>query len=641
MSDRLATVDALRTPASRAAVEDAAILRSALPGRHAHEEPRAPAGLRDGSHEHPRHLRPRSARHPWLAIVAPCAAVAAVIVMSPALIDTVRTTGWWTTVHRALDPMTPTVDASLLLRLVLIALATLVSEDATCIATGLLVARGEIGFVAGSVACFTGIFVGDLLLFWTGRLLGRRALGMPLLRGRVGPAALARASAWLERRGPAVIALSRLTPGMRLPTYLAAGALDTPALTFAGYFFVAAALWTPALVALARQTGAGASDLLGSPSLLVVAVAGLAVLLLVRGGPALLTHRGRRLAIGRWRRLRRWEFWPLQVVYVPVVAYVAWLAVKHRSLTLPTAANPAIAGGGFAGESKHAILLGLAGSPEASLRATLVRGYGSLVTRVAAAEAFLAAARLDYPVVVKPDVGERGHGVVFAHSREQLVAALASSAVDLVVQQVATGPEFGIFYVRDPGAPRGRIFSITEKILPVVRGDGVRTLEQLILDDERAVCMARTHLARFADRLDEVPAAGVEIRLVDVGTHSRGAIFRDAAWARTPALEDAIDAISRRYDGFHFGRYDVRVASHAELLAGRGLKIVELNGLTAEATHIYHPGSSLLAAYRVLFEQWRIAFAIGAANRARGHEPTSVRALVRLVRQRSALRTGS
>lgn len=530
-------------------------------------------------------------------------------------------------------------EASLAMHTTLIALATLVSEDATCIATGLLVARGEIGFVAGSVACFTGIFLGDLLLFWVGRLFGRRALALPLLRGRIAPAALARASLWLERRGPVVIALSRLTPGMRLPTYLAAGALDTPARAFTLYFLVAAALWTPALIAVARFTGGGTSALLGEPSALALAGAAVLVLLAIRGAPALLTRRGRRLALGRWRRLRHWEFWPLQVVCVPVAAYVLWLAVKYRSLTLPTAANPAIPGGGFAGESKIAILRALAGSREVSLRARLVPGRGSLAARLATAETFLAAHRLGYPIVVKPDVGERGSGVVFVHSRAELIAALAATRADLIVQEVAPGPEFGIFYVREPGSERGRIFSVTEKILPSVTGDGERTLAQLILDDERAVCMARTHLARFADRLDEVPAPGETIRLVDVGTHSRGAIFRDGAWARTPALEDAIDRISRSYDGFFFGRYDVRVASHENLLAGRGLKIVELNGLTAEATHIYHPGSSLLAAYRVLFEQWRIAFAIGAANRERGHAPATLRELVRLVLRRRAART--
>lgn len=558
------------------------------------------------------------------------AAVAAIVL----LVAWLAPHGTWTDALAALDAAAFGADTPLWLRMLLIAAATLVSEDATCIATGLLVAQGRIGFTAGVLACFAGIFVGDLLLFAAGRTLGRRALETGPLRRRVAPASLARASAWLERRGPVVILLSRLTPGMRLPTYVAAGVLRTRALVFAGWFALAAALWTPALVAVARHTGAGLDAALGGGSLAALVAAGLVLLIALRALPPLLTHRGRRLAVGRWRRLRHWEFWPLQVFYVPIAAYVAALAVKHRSLTLPSAVNPAIPGGGFAGESKLDILHALAaGSPEFTLRAVGLPGVLPAAERIARAEAFVAHEGLGWPVVLKPDVGERGAGVVFARSRAELAAAIAATSADAIVQEHAPGPEFGIFYVRHPGEQQGRIFSITEKILPTVTGDGRRTIEQLILDDQRAVCMARTHLARFAARRDEVLPAGEVLQLVEVGTHSRGAIFRDGGRARTPALEAAIDGISRRYEGFFFGRYDVRVASVADLMDGRGFRIVELNGLTAEATHVYHPGTRLRVAYRVLFEQWRIAFAIADANRARGATPATLRELARLVRR--------
>ena len=63
--------------------------------------------------------------------------------------------------------------------------------------------------------------------------------------------------------------------------------------------------------------------------------------------------------------------------------------------------------------------------------------------------------------------------------------------------------------------------------------------------------------------------------------------------------------------------------------------------MTSEATHIYDPKNSLFAAYKVLFEQWRIAFEIGAQNLKRGVTPTPVRALAKLLldyRQSSALK---
>ena len=59
-------------------------------------------------------------------------------------------------------------------------------------------------------------------------------------------------------------------------------------------------------------------------------------------------------------------------VLSPVVLYILYLAIRHRSLTLFTAANPAIPGGGFVGESKGAILQGLAHAPEQVARWELI-----------------------------------------------------------------------------------------------------------------------------------------------------------------------------------------------------------------------------------------------------------------------------
>jgi hypothetical protein len=61
---------------------------------------------------------------------------------------------------------------------------------------------------------------------------------------------------------------------------------------------------------------------------------------------------------------------------------------------------------------------------------------------------------------------------------------------------------------------------------------------------------------------------------------------------------------------------------------GYGFKIVELNGVTSEATHIYDPGNSLWYAYGVLMRQWRIAFEIGSVNRNRGIQPATSRQLL-------------
>jgi membrane protein DedA with SNARE-associated domain len=517
----------------------------------------------------------------------------------------------------------------------LLALATFVSEDLTCIGAGALVASGELGFVPATAACFAGIFAGDLGLFLAGRTLGRAALARAPLAWWLDEASLARGAAWLERNGPTVILLSRFAPGSRLPTYVAAGALRTRTTVFALYFALACALWTPALVGLSALLGDAVRELFGRHRG-ALALAAVALVAALRIASSALTHRGRRLLLSRWRRLTRWEFWPIWLFYLPIAGWIAWLALRHRSLLLPTAVNPGIPGGGFAGERKSQILRSFRGAGEFLLASDFLAAAESPDRRAARARAF--AQRAGLPVVLKPDVGERGSGVRFAHTLDALERAAREVATDTLLQEYAGGVELGIFYVRRPDEPLGRIFSLTEKRLIGVTGDGERTLEELVLDDPRAVCLAPRFLARFAARLDEVPWSGESIRLVDVGTHSQGALFLDAGQHRTPELEAAIDRLARSLPGFHFGRFDVRVPSLEDLRAGRGIKVLELNGLTAEATHVYDPANGLLAAYRVLFAQWSLAFEIAAQNRARGAVPASLAELRALLAHRRAVR---
>jgi hypothetical protein len=261
----------------------------------------------------------------------------------------------------------------------------------------------------------------------------------------------------------------------------------------------------------------------------------------------------------------------------------------------------------------------------------LLPASGSTDERLAALRTFLHTAGLDYPVVLKPDVGERGAGVAILGTAAEARRYLEATPGTVLAQEFVPGVEFGVFYYRLPGEPAGRIFAITDKRFPEVVGDGRRTLEALILADDRAVCLAPLFLARHATRLDQVPAAGERVRLVDLGTHSRGATSHDGEAVRTPALEAAIDTLSRGYEGFWFGRYDLRAPTVEDVRRGTRFKVIELNGSGAEATNIYDPGTTLRSAYRVLRRQWALAFEIGARNVAAGAKPTSLREMLQLL----------
>ncbi len=361
----------------------------------------------------------------------------------------------------------------------------------------------------------------------------------------------------------------------------------------------------------------------------------LAVTLIVTGLLAVaaraVSYKNRRLLRSSWLRLTKWEYWPPWASYLPLGLWIAVLAIRHRSFVVFTAANPAIPASGFVGESKIDILRGLSGSSERIARSAIIVSSVPTTAKRQLVDTFMQREGLSLPVVLKPNAGQRGSGVVVARSNEALDAYLERCVVDTIVQEYVDGAEFGVFYCRRPSEARGRIISVTEKRLPSVVGDGVRSLERLILDDDRAVGMARFHLGRQENRLNIVPGAGEVVSLGDLGTHCRGALFLDGRAVLTPELESAFDELSKSFDGFYFGRYDVRVTSFAEFTRGLGFKVIELNGVTSEATHIYDPSVTLCDAYRALFEQWSLAFEIGAENVCRGATLTSLWALARLL----------
>lgn len=337
-----------------------------------------------------------------------------------------------------------------------------------------------------------------------------------------------------------------------------------------------------------------------------------------------------RLAI-RWNRLRRWEFWPAWLFYIPIVGYILWLGLRYRQPTAFTASNPAFESGGVVGESKAVALAGLmARAPDLVASFELLGFALPLAVRLERAQAFVADG--GYPVVLKPDIGSRGRGVVVIRDQTALIAYLTRASGDVLVQRYIGGDEFGVFVYRHPEDGKAVIYSITQKCFPTVSGDGERTLAQLIAADGRARLIAPLLWRRFATRLHEIPARGETFALVEIGAHCRGSLFLDASSLKTPQLTAAMARVFDAIPGFHFGRLDLRCPSAEALSAGRDLRILEVNGVTAEAAHIYHPGTPLLTGYRSMFRQWKIAFEIGAANAAQGAEITGPFELLRRFR---------
>lgn len=517
---------------------------------------------------------------------------------------------------------------------VLLGIATFGSEDLACIGAGLLAAKGGVSLLYAILGTFFGIFIGDYFIYLGGRIMGRTALKVPPFKWMLSPKKIEQGEKWFNEKGILLVIATRFLPGSRVPTYFAAGVVKANPLSFAFALLIAAGVWTPILVGLSYYFGGSfikKFEESGGSFLLMALVLVIVFTVLLRLGMASLTWKGRRLLYSKFQRTIRWEFWPTWALYPPVVLYIGWLMLKYRSITLCTGLNPCMPSSGLVFESKSQILQHLDRFSAPVGRFAVIELEDSADQKIENIKCFLAANELDYPIVLKPDVGQRGAGVAIVRSETEAREFLQTQVEDTIAQEYISGNEYGVFYYRLPNDKKGHVMSVTDKRFTQVIGDGVSNLEALILKDARAVCMAKFFLDKFEDRLEFVPQKGEAFTLADLGTHCKGAMFLDGEELITPALVDAVDAFSSKVEGFYFGRYDVRVPSPEHLKRGEGIKLIELNGLTSESTNMYDPKHGLFFAYKTLTAQWALIFRISSENRKRGVQADSLWATIRLL----------
>jgi len=311
-------------------------------------------------------------------------------------------------------------------------------------------------------------------------------------------------------------------------------------------------------------------------------------------------------------KLRSWEYWPFGIVQAPVFLLWIWYAIKERSLFYFSASNPSILTGGMMGESKSAVLNLI---PDSAKPKTVLINLPVTTQEVLQ---ILDTNGFALPVIFKPDVGERGWMVRKIKSKEDIEQYLSEIKIDFIIQEFVPLPlEYGVFYVRFPSQPNGFVNSITGKEFLSVTGDGSKTLQQLILEKDRAKIQWETLKLVYASRLQDVIPQGKKIELVSIGNHCLGTTFINCNHLITEKLSASFDAISKQIDGFYFGRFDLRCASEADLEEGN-IKVMELNGCGAEPAHIYHPGASLFTGIGTIITHWRNLYRVSKENHKRG-----------------------
>ncbi len=336
------------------------------------------------------------------------------------------------------------------------------------------------------------------------------------------------------------------------------------------------------------------------------------------------------------------EFMPTWLMYAPVVLLWLILALRYRSLTLPLLANPRLFLGGMVGSGKEEVMQQCQGAlAQHMLPWLMIDACHQLqADQLAAIHQQCRQRGFDFPCVCKPDVGCRGAGVKVIHSTSQLADVMQSypEGTRLVLQKLASfRPEAGIFYVRMPDQPRGHIVSLTLKSSPLVTADGISTLEELVLADPRAGKIPHLYQPRFAARWHSIPAAGEVIELVFAGSHCRGAVFSDGRHCITNELNQKIDRLMHELPEFFYGRLDVKFKDTASLCCGDDLEIVEINGVSSEAVHIWDKNARFTEAIKTLLWQYHTLFIIGNKLRNSGKKPPSLLQFYRAWRMEKAL----
>ncbi|CAM3920628.1 D-alanine--D-alanine ligase [Flavobacterium cucumis] len=313
-----------------------------------------------------------------------------------------------------------------------------------------------------------------------------------------------------------------------------------------------------------------------------------------------------------FHKLIHWEYWPYQVVYLPVYFQYLYYAFRTKSFFFFNASNPTIKNGGFFMESKKEIydLIPTDYYPKTILihpNETL----NSILEKINIAN-------IIFPLIAKPDIGLRGTAVKKLYNTEELQDYLKKAKFEVLLQElIPFENEIGLFYVKLPNQP-GKITGIVSKEFMILKGNGKNTLRELIHQNKRYLIQLKALEEEYKDKLNAVLKIGETINLVPYGNHCRGTKFVDASHEITAEMIESFNRICNQIDGFHFGRMDIMYKSYEDLAKGKNFQIVEINGAISEPTHMYDPKHSIWFGWKELTRHFHYMYLISKNNHKNG-----------------------
>lgn len=318
-------------------------------------------------------------------------------------------------------------------------------------------------------------------------------------------------------------------------------------------------------------------------------------------------------------KITRWEHWPALAYYMPLFPFFLWRSIKAGHPIFYTIANPAILFSGNGTESKFKTL-GLL--PESLIPKSFLFKQTDPAAEL---QKIILNNKFDFPLIAKPDIGFRGYLVKKIDSLGGLRNYLQHVKEDTIIQEfIPYENELGIFYHRIPGQKKGRITSVTIKKFMKVTGDGLLTVSELIQKDDRAFLYADLFQAIHQNKLGHILNKGEKMTLSIIGNHSKGTQFLNGNHLINDELEDFIDTICQQLEGWYYGRLDIKYKNYEQLLKGEDFKILEINGIISEPTHIYDAtakNASYFKALKSINTHWNIMAEIALKLHKEEHIP--------------------
>lgn len=326
------------------------------------------------------------------------------------------------------------------------------------------------------------------------------------------------------------------------------------------------------------------------------------------------------------------EYWPWYLTYLPVLPMLVYQAIRLRAAVFFSVVNPAIDMGGFFGERKSDIYKLL---PTDSYPDTMLVDPAEAKSLI---RERINSAGLKLPLIAKPDVGERGHGLLKLETEADLDQFLQDLNEPYLLQAFVpwTG-EYGLMFIKNPQDQSVRLLSITGKRFLSVTGDGRQTVRQLLEQTFRGKRQIMRLDAYKKALLDSIPVAGKTVVVEPVGNHCRGTVFYDASHLHKPALVGRLQAILDQTEGIYYGRMDIRAADDEALMRGE-FTILELNGVTGEPAHIYDPSFSFVKAWSELYKHLALLPGLSEQLIKMGHQPVTLLALLNRSEQHFGIR---